>query len=56
MHKQPVFKRMGLISGDFPVADELCAKGICLPSSSSLTEKQLLYVCEAIKEAQKTAK
>jgi perosamine synthetase len=56
MHKQPVFKEMGLISGDFPVADELCGKGICLPSSSSLQENQINYVCDAIKEAQKTVK
>jgi perosamine synthetase len=56
MHKQPVFKEMGLTSGDFPVADELCAKGICLPSSSSLHENQINYVCDAIKEAQKTVK
>lgn len=53
MHKQPIFKKMGLISGDFPVADELCAKGICLPSGSSLEEKQIRYVCDAIKEVQK---
>jgi len=56
MHKQPVFQKMGLISGDFPIADELCAKGICLPSSSSLEEKQIKYVCNAIKEIQKAAK
>ncbi len=56
MHKQPVFEEMGLISGDYPIADELCAKGICLPSSSSLKENQINYVCDAIKEIQKTAK
>jgi perosamine synthetase len=56
MHKQPVFKKMGLTSGDFPIADELCTKGICLPSSSSLEEKQLRYVCDSIKEIQKAAK
>jgi perosamine synthetase len=56
MHKQPVFKKMGLISGDFPIADELCAKGICLPSSSSLEENQIKYVCDAIKEIQTAAK
>jgi perosamine synthetase len=56
MHKQPVFKKMGLTSGDFPIADELCAKGICLPSSSSLEERQIRYVCDSIREIQKAAK
>jgi perosamine synthetase len=56
MHKQPVFKEMGLISGEFPIADELCAKGICLPSSSSLEEKQVEFICDVIKEIQKTSK
>jgi len=56
MHKQPVFKKMGLTSGDFPIADELYTKGICLPSSSSLEENQIGYVCDSIKEIQKAAK
>lgn len=56
MHKQPVFKKMGITSGDFPIADELCAKGICLPSSSSLEENQVGYVCDSIREIQKAVK
>jgi len=49
MHKQPVFQKMGFITGEFPIADELGKKGICLPSSSSLKEKQIKYVCDSIK-------
>jgi perosamine synthetase len=56
MHKQPVFKKMGISNGEFPIADELCAKGICLPSSSSLEEKHIEFICDAIKETQKTSK
>jgi perosamine synthetase len=55
MHKQPIFKKMGIVNGEFPVADELCEKGICLPSSNSLTEKQIEYVCNALKEIQKNS-
>jgi perosamine synthetase len=34
----------------FPVAAELAAKGINLPSSVTLTEEQIRYICQAIKE------
>ena len=56
MHKQPVFQKMGFIKGGFPIAEELGKKGICLPSSSSLTKDQIEYVCDSIKEIQKSAK
>lgn len=56
MHEQPVFKKMGISNGEFPIADELCAKGICLPSSSALEEKHIEFICDAIKEVQKTSK
>jgi perosamine synthetase len=54
MHKQPVFKKMGISNGEFPIADELCAKGLCLPSSSSLEGKHIEFICDAIREVQKT--
>ena len=53
LHKQPVFKQMGIVSGEFPVADELCDKGLCLPSSNALTDAQIEYVCRAIEQIQK---
>jgi perosamine synthetase len=56
MHRQPVFKKMGIIKGEFPIADELCTKGLCLPSSSSLKEEQIEFICDTIKNIQKTAK
>jgi perosamine synthetase len=56
MHKQPVFKKMGLTKGEYPIADELWRKGLCLPSSSSLKKEQIDYVCDSVKEIQKSAK
>lgn len=42
MHLQPVFSGCKFISAaDTPVADSLFNRGICLPSGSNLTEKQL---------------
>lgn len=55
MHKQPIFKKMGLISGEFPIADELFAKGICLPSSSSISKEEISFVSDTIKEIQNQA-
>jgi len=55
MHRQPVLKKMGLVSGEFLVADELFSKGICLPSSSSISEEQIAFVCDTIKEIQNQA-
>lgn len=49
MHRQPVFAGMGLSGGTYPVADDLSRKGIYLPSSSSLTEEDINFVCQAIK-------
>lgn len=53
MHKQPIFKQMGIVNGEFPVADELSDKGLCLPSSNTLTDEQIEYVCNAIQQIQK---
>ena len=50
MHQQPIFKKMGLSEGNCPVADELSRKGLYLPSSSSLTEKDIRFVCQNIKK------
>ena len=54
MHQQPVFKnsedeRFPECSGLFPVADELARKGLYLPSSGNLSDKQIETVVTAIK-------
>ena len=51
MHRQPVFKKMGLFRGEkYPVAEELGRQGLYLPSGSGLTRDQIEYICWAIKD------
>ena len=46
MHLQPIFKNCkAYLSG---VSEELFLKGLCLPSSSSLTDEQKAVVVEKI--------
>lgn len=47
MHLQPIFEKYSYF-GD-GTSDELFNRGLCLPSSSILTEDDLLRVCSAIK-------
>lgn len=52
MHEQPVFKRMGLFSGDkFPVAERLARQGIYIPCGLTITDEQIEYVAAALKES-----
>lgn len=51
MHVQPAFNNMGLFRGErYPVAEEIGAKGLYLPSSSGLTKEQKDYICACIRE------
>lgn len=50
MHQQPIFQNCRKFGG--MVADELFEKGLCLPSSSSLSESQLDRVAEAFRRVQ----
>jgi pyridoxal phosphate-dependent aminotransferase EpsN len=49
MHLQPVYARYPKVRGS--VAEELFNRGLCLPSSSSLTEDDLGRVVEVIRKA-----
>jgi pyridoxal phosphate-dependent aminotransferase EpsN len=49
MHLQPVFKGCEYLGGQ--VAKDLYLRGICLPSSSSLTEEDQLHVINSIRKA-----
>ena len=41
MHKQPVFQKMGLFSGDVhPVSERIAEKGFYIPSGLAISEKQ----------------
>ena len=49
MHTQPLYKNFECIGGS--VADALNRQGICLPSSSSLSEAEQRFVIEQIRSA-----
>jgi perosamine synthetase len=49
LHGQPVFA--GLAAGQFPVADDVCARHICLPIHSDMTEQEADYVTESLASA-----
>jgi len=45
LHKQPCYNA----KGDFPNAERAYERGLSLPSSVTLTEDQILYICDKIK-------
>lgn len=49
MHTQPLYRRCECIGGE--VAEDLNRRGICLPSSSCLTEEEQQFVVERVREA-----
>ena len=50
MHKQPVFRNMGLFHGEkYSNTDALAATGLYLPSGSGLKEREIKTVVKAIK-------
>ncbi len=53
MHQQPVYKRIGLFKGEFPVADELCERGFYLPSATTLKEEDIHFIAGKLKEIRK---
>ena len=45
MHKQTIFKKMGLFKGEtYPVAENLAKNGFYLPSGLGLSNKQIEYI------------
>ena len=49
MNQQPVFRAMGLFSGEaYPVADRLYRQGFYIPSGLALTEEQIDRVAKAV--------
>ena len=51
MHEQPVFVEQGLFKGErYPVAERLARRGFYIPSGLALTEEQMDFVAEQIKE------
>ena len=53
-HLQPIFKGMfGFKGGEFPVAEDVCKRQICLPVFATMTEEQAKYVVDSLKEVMK---
>ena len=51
MHKQPIYRKMGVFKGErYLVAEDLGKQGLYLPSGSGLTQDQIRYICQMIKE------
>ena len=49
MHLQPIY--YADYEGErYPVAEDLCRRGMYLPSSSSLTRQEIQFVVEAVRE------
>jgi perosamine synthetase len=49
MHEQPIFKKMGLFSGEkYPVAERLARKGFYLPSGTALSNSEIDEVCSTL--------
>jgi len=51
LHMEPVYKRLlGTKEGDFPVAEDVCARMVCLPMYSQMTLNEANYVIRKTKE------
>jgi dTDP-4-amino-4,6-dideoxygalactose transaminase len=50
LHLQKCFDYLGYKKGDFPVAEKLCETVLALPMFPELTEDEVSYVCERIKD------
>src|SRR5262249_13527439 len=50
IHLQPIYYE-AFKGQRFPVAEELCQRGLYLPSGATLTEAEVSYVCDAVAEA-----
>ena len=50
-HLQPIFKNSGGYGeGDYPVAEDLCRRMICLPISAVMTEDEAEYVIDSLRK------
>ena len=48
-HLQPIFEAYR--DGEFPQAEDICARHICLPVFATMTEEQAHYVIQALHQA-----
>jgi len=50
IHLQPAFKGQGYTKGDFPVAENSAGRIVSLPMFPGITEEEIVYVSDSIKE------
>ena len=50
LHMQKCFEYLGYKKGDFPVSEKLCETVLALPMFPELTEDEVSFVCESVKE------
>ena len=50
LHLQKCFDYLGYKKGDFPVAEKLCQKVIALPMYPELTDNEVDFICEKIRD------
>lgn len=55
LHRQPIFEREAAGKA-FPVADDVCARHICLPVHSDMTLEEAAYVADSLRSAIKAAR
>ncbi|MCK9604183.1 MAG: DegT/DnrJ/EryC1/StrS family aminotransferase [Candidatus Omnitrophica bacterium] len=54
MHKQPVFRKMGLfLKEKYPVAEDISRRGLYLPSGLTLDEKKIDFISDKLKKIKK---
>jgi dTDP-4-amino-4,6-dideoxygalactose transaminase len=50
LHLQKCFEYLGYKKGDFPVAEKLCSSVLALPMFPELTENEINYICDVVRE------
>jgi len=51
LHLQPIYQKLlGTRVGDFPVAEDVCRRMVCLPMYSQMTQDEAQYVIEKVTE------
>lgn len=55
MHLQKGYSAYGYKKGDFPVSEELASSVLSIPMHTELTQEQLEYICDGIRDYFKTA-
>lgn len=57
MHEQPLFHERGLFQDEqYPVASDIGRRGLYLPSSTGLSDGEIAYVVDAVREVQQAVR